>query len=282
MLTIICQWRRPRYIGGLVLPAVALLVTAFPAMLHSQSPMQLVGDEAVVTWLKLKGDLSGQLTYEWVRGSATGITADALSTPLFQIESVTIRNVQRLDSGGWREQTYACRLYRDITSGDFVDEFQNPYTGKTVALQAKCSPGPDINYKDGIATLPGFDGFNSSAVGTPMTLTMQKAGDQTVFQRQARSAFGQGDPRSKRYETALDTFVVPTVDSADDARSSLKAAYNWTSVTQWMGILGMGDRAGHMLWNVNGYKFATPQELPVEFRMALEREVPGALEYAFE
>ncbi len=39
----------------------------------------------------------------------------------------------------------------------------------------------------------------------------------------------------------------------------------------------MADIPGHMLWTVNGRKFTRIDELPADFRAALEARVPGAL-----
>ena len=46
---------------------------------------------AMETWLRLKGDIAGGLTYEWATGTAYGIPQDADGVALFSIESVTIR-----------------------------------------------------------------------------------------------------------------------------------------------------------------------------------------------
>ena len=47
--------------------------------------------QAVEAWVKLKGDSTEAITYEWMRGTVYGIPDDARSDTLFGIESVTIR-----------------------------------------------------------------------------------------------------------------------------------------------------------------------------------------------
>ncbi len=217
-----------------------------------------------------------------MRGTATGISGDALATALFQIESVTIRQARALPDDGWEERTYACRLYRDAQNGKWTDRFVNPYTGETIELTAQCGTGPVVHYVDGVASLPDFDHLESTAIGTPMKLSMQRAGENVVIRREARSRFAFGEPPTYRFETSADTFVARAADVADEGQTSISSAYNWTSVTQWMRTLGMGDRPGHMLWNVNGFKYDDAAELPADFRRALEDAMPGALDYAFD
>ena len=121
---------RPFLFGGL-LAASALAQTAVAE--DGLMPDLSQPTVAAETWLRLKGDTAGRVTYEWMRGTATGITDDTEARPLFEIESVTLRQVRPIDRG-WEERTFACRLYRDSESGGYIDGFINPYTDQYVEL----------------------------------------------------------------------------------------------------------------------------------------------------
>lgn len=233
---------------------------------------------AIETWVRLKGDTSGRMTYEWVTGVAYGVPVGDLSRPLFGIESVTVRQVRRLGESGYEERNYACRLYRDAESDQYIDRFTNPFTGREVLLTGRCSPGPTIRYTPERVELVGDWNFQSTALGGPMSLEVIETGDQVVIRRDAHSQYKSSDSGEVRRELSIDTFKISADDLMNAELTSLLPAYSWISVTQWMTILDMGDTPGRMLWSINGRKYLSPDELPARFRAALEEAVPGALE----
>jgi hypothetical protein len=254
------------------------------ALATSPSTAAVIADPAtaVETWVRLKGDTSGAVTYEWVRGTAYGLPAEEPGRPLFDIESVTVRQVRRMGPAHYVEQNYACRLYRDPQSGQYIARMLNPYTGREVELTARCSAGPAVRYTAERVSLIGNIRFESSALGAPLRLERLDAGDQVVLRREAHSQYRSQASGELRRETSIDTFTVNAAALGDATVTSLPAAYQWTSVTQWMADLGMGATPGRMLWSINGRKFAQADQLPAEFRAQLERAVPGALERSFD
>jgi hypothetical protein len=271
----------PRRRVATILAAAAVLA---PGLAATPASAAVIADPAtaVETWVRLKGDTSGAVTYEWVRGTAYGLAADQPSRPLFDIESVTVRQVRRMGPAHYVEQNYACRLYRDPQSGRYIDRMLNPYTGREVVLAARCSPGPAVRYTPERVSLVGNIRFESSALNAPMRLERLDAGDQVVLRREAHSQYRSQATDELRRETSIDTFTVSAAALGDAALTSLPATYQWTSVTQWMADLGMGATPGRMLWSINGRKFARAEQLPEEFRAQLERAVPGALDRGFD
>jgi hypothetical protein len=243
-----------------------------------------LSDPAVVieTWVRLKGDTAGRVTYEWVTGVAYGVPAGALSRPLFGIESVTVRQVRSLGEAGYEEQNYACRLYRDAATGEYIDRFLNPFTGREVLLETLCSPGPTIRYTPESVELVGDWKFESTALGGPMSLELIEAGDHVVIRRDAHSQYIASDSGEVRRELSIDTFKVSLDDLQNRRLTGLLPTYSWVSVTQWMTILDMGDTPGRMLWSINGRKYLRADELPARFLAALEEAVPGALQRVFD
>ena len=237
---------------------------------------------AVDTWVRLKGDTAGRVTYEWVTGTAYGLPDGADSRLLFQIESVTVRQTRRFAESSYEERNYACRLYKDPTSGKYIREFENPFTGKLITLEPRCTRGPSIRYSpEGTELLADWQ-FESTALDGPMTLELIEAGDRVILRRDAHSKFIVPGSGEERRELSIDSFELDAADLNDPAQTSLFPIYTWTSSAQWMSILEMGDTPGHMLWSINGRKFMTVDELPGKFRAALEAAVPGALEKSIE
>lgn len=259
--------------------AVLVLLLAGPAF----GGEGLIDDpqRAVETWIRLKGDMAGGLTYEWVRGTAYGIPDGQPSVPLFDIESVTLRQVLEVGDGRYVEQSYACRLYRDAGTGAYIDRFINPINNESTALTAACGPGPSLSLSAAGMSLMSDMQFESTGLDRPMRLDLIETPDRVVVRREASSTFVSPSSGERRRELSIDTFKLSRADFESDA-TMLAPAYSWVSVTQWMTALGMGDLPGRMLWTVNGRNYADSNRLPAEFRKALADRFPDALAHRFD
>ena len=231
------------------------------------------------SWLRLKGDTAGSVTYEWAAGTAYGVPQDAGGVALFSIESVTIRQFRRLAEDRYEERTISCRLYRDAGSGAYIDDFVNPLTGRRTELKTPCGPGQPVLYSPERVELRVEMPWESSILGRPVSLELLLAGDQVIIRRRAFSAFTAAGGKVRR-ELAVDTFTLPAASFADAAQTSLNPSYSWDAVRDWSGLLDMSDIPGQMYWSVVGRKFRRAEELPADFRAALEERYPGALERA--
>ncbi len=233
---------------------------------------------AIETWVRLKGDTSGAVTYEWVRGTAYGAPDDASSQALFGIESVTVRQTRALKEGGYEERNFACRLYRDIETGEYIEQFKNPFTNRIVMLRGACNDGFAIRYTANSVDLLADLEIQSTALGRPMRLEIIDAGEFVSIRRESHSEILPRGSKVLRRELAIDSFEIAAADFHNTDISNLPVAYHWMSLAQWMPVLRMADVPGHMLWSVHGRKFSRAEELPAKFRQALDKRVPGALE----
>ena len=260
-------------------PAACLAIAAVFAAPTPAAELPDLSDPraAMETWIRLKGDSGGGVTYEWAGGTAYGVPQDADGVALFSIESVTIREFRRLAEDRYEERTISCRLYKDAESGAYVDGFVNPLTGKRTELETPCGPGQPVRYSPERVELLVDMPWESSVLGRPVSLELMRAGSEVIIRRRAFSTFTAADGKVRR-ELAVDTFALPAASLADAATTSLVASYSWDAVRDWSGLLDMPDIPGHMYWSVVGRKFHRAEELPAEFRAALEERYPGALE----
>jgi hypothetical protein len=236
------------------------------------------GLESASNWIRLKGDLAGAVTYEWVRGTAFAVPEGRESFALFDIESVTVRQVRPLPGGGWEERNYACRLYRDSAGGEYIDAFDNPLSGTRTELTGACNDGFGIRYTASSVDLTADIALSSSSLGVPMQLDIVELGDRLLVRRTSHSRFTPPGASAPRRELSIDSFSVTAVDFRNPDITDLDAVYTWTSRAEWMSSLGLADLPGHMLWIVNGRKYRDVADLPVAFRAALDARVPGALD----
>lgn len=257
---------------------LALLLGGLAVTSQADQVSRLTGAEAIEAWVRLKGDAGGAITYEWVSGSAFGVPADGPAVLLFRMESVTVRRFEKFGPASYIEKNYACRLYRNAQSGEYVDHFLNPLTGRDVVVTGRCSAAPAVRYTPEKVELLSDMKFDSSALGGPMQLEKLSLGDVTVIRRDVRAQFVSPSTGELRRELSVDSFTTTPRALANKKLRMLAPAYHWEAVGGWMADLAMGDRPGRMLWSIFGRNYRTVEELPADFRQALVQRVPDALQ----
>ena len=234
--------------------------------------------QAMETWIRLKSDLSGEVTYEWMTGRVYGVPTDAPSQHLFSIESVTVRQTKMIGDGVYQERNFACRLYKDAQTGDYIDSWFNPYTEEEVSFSISCNPGLPLKLSAAGLEIETEISYESTAVNTPMVFERTQAGGHIILRHDAHATFTVPSSGEVRRELSIDTFKLTAEDLDNPELTSLSPTYSWVSNTHWMSIFGMQEVPGHMIWSLNGQKFERADQLPEDFRTALERFVPGGLE----
>jgi hypothetical protein len=260
----------------------ALLLSGAAVSSQADQVSRLTGAEAVEAWVRLKGDAGGATTYEWVSGTAFGVPADGPSVELFRMESVTVRRFEKIAAASYIERNHACRLYRDAHSGEFVDHFLNPLTGRDVVVTSRCSAAPAVRYTPDKVELLSDMKFESSALGGPMQLEKLTMGGVVVIRRNVRAQFVSPSSGELRRELSVDSFTTTQRALADKKLRMLAPAYHWEAVGGWMADLAMGDRPGRMLWSIFGRNYRSAEELPADFRAALLQRIPDALQRPLE
>jgi hypothetical protein len=152
-------------------------------------PAVIEGGDAVALWARLKGDPQGGVTYEWMRGTAYGLPDGAMGVVLFGIESVTIRQLTVRSPTNYVERTYACRSYRDATTGAYAREHTNPLTGRRITLTPRCAAGPTLRHSGDRIELMSPLPLTSTAIGSPMRLHRLVAGTAVFITRESHSEF---------------------------------------------------------------------------------------------
>ena len=234
--------------------------------------------QAIETWIRLKSDLSGRKTFEWMTGMVYGVPDDKESQPLFMVESVTVRQTRKQPDGSFEERNFACRLYKDHESGAFIDQFENPFTGKTVEFNVSCNSGIPLRLSADGLEIPSDVPYESTALNVPMKLQKIAAGDHIILRHDAHATFVVPGTGEVRREMSIDTFKLDEDDLNDPKITALFPAYSWVSNTRWMSIFGMQDDQGHMIWDLHGQKFLEVEDLPPAFRAALNSLEAGILE----
>jgi hypothetical protein len=232
---------------------------------------------------RLDGDLSGRIVYSFSTGSVfglvpgQGLAPDDYGKHLFDFDGCGVK-ISRLRADGSVEQkSRGWLLYKDPETGVYLDDFVNPYTKEKVAVPPfRAGISGSVMTKDGPQVSASFP-MESTIYGKPMRLRWRFMGDFAVATRSAFTRWKERQTGSLRTEMTIDTYVMKASDLANEALTHIPNTYAWTSETQWLSMLKMGDRPGHNLWRSNGVKVFSMDGLPKEFIAATEKKQPGIL-----
>jgi len=255
-------------------------------MTKDRSTRQPVGynindpNEQLLIFEKLRGDLSGQLTYSISEGRVFGIRPD-LPDELNQFGKEVIRfygcsmRIKRvLDNGNVETKSRSWLLYQHPETGEFIDEMENPYTGEVVEIppfrggisgSVMTPNGPEVsaNFK-----------MESTAFNTPLNMVFSQTGPRMHVTRHAFTKWFEKRSETWRTEMTLDTYDFDADLLNDRSLSHIPSDTHWMSQTSWLSILKMSGTPGHMLWSTNGRVVFDKSELPAEFIEATENKQP--------
>lgn len=252
-----------------------LSLSIFSAGCSAQKyPMLDPSDPAdnITAWIKLEGDTSGRAYYRYGKMVAWGRPDGEFGQPLFAYLTMKKGKFQKMDNGDYVTNYWECGLYADVQTGKTIDEFVNPYTGKTVKLKPICGRLSTSRYSSetGLSVKASF-GLESSILDSPYLLDWRIAGDNVTINREAHTKWVDLAGKT-RHEMSLDTFTAKMSELSDPERSSVDATHVYTLVTEWMTMLDMSDIPGSMFWQRVTTKHFDLSEIPDDIQAAFRKE----------
>ena len=213
--------------------------------------------------------------YHW-SGNIYGRSPGQRDKLLFKGEGMNIRRCVEIDGGergkGWRMISREIMLMLDPKTGEVVDEWENPYTGKTVeVMQIHNDP---VN---------GRPNFPRGADGSPFTLSTMRTEGPYVFMPFEVPLF-YTNPLAGDYQEfvggkyhAMEIFDFAAMkEELFDSR--LPTAYpmiSWVRISGWAPWMEMGGRPGQMVFNAMGRKLPGGfEELPDVLKNEIRENYP--------
>lgn len=193
------------------------------------------------------------------------------STPELAVnfEGTEIYYPRHLADGSISVSSRTLTFFRDKDSGAMLRSFENPWTGKTVAVTPNVLGGPD----GGLYTTEGLTihHLGSTSPPIPWRIEWSQSGD-LVWLISSRGLEQLPQPW---LETM--TMFGRAEDFFDPKVPSVAAHFSSTYLSPWLGWMDMGDRPGHLVWHASGRKLRSVEEVPAEYRARVEAEHPGKL-----
>ena len=260
---------------AVVLGGAALLgATTQPSKPQAQSPREFdTSDPAVnLTGLvKVMGDLSGAPVWKIAQGRIYALQEGEMPVPICGVHG--LRYIKFTENGdAFTLNVRDWGFYTDYQTGEVLEVFQNPFTGEENTPNVLLTRyfgwrmGPDGQH---------LDNFTGEAwlIGRPLLLPWVFQGDHTTLTLELLVKYGHGGNGAEwvNFHTSTQALLDPSVTSAP-------VEFSWTGYSPWMRWMEMGDIPGRTLWNSNGVKTASLEQLDPDIRAVYDRAYPGSLD----
>ena len=257
--------------------AALLLAAACPA---TAEEITLTGADAFrATQKSTCGTLEqGVVRYGVFEGRTWSRVPGEKDRHLFDVLGINVRHCLVVDDAtrgkGFRSVSREIMVYLDPETGEIADEWENPWTGKTIRpIHVANDPVNmrSIRYErneDGSAadlsrTYRRYGDVTASSAEIPLFYPNPLGGD---YQPYVGGMYHAMEIFNSFYDSGrlLDAGV----------RSVGKSHLAWSRVAQWLPWLEMGDRPGLMIFNATGFSTFDKSLIPDRLRTILDERYP--------
>ncbi|ANU06374.1 DUF1838 family protein [Paraurantiacibacter namhicola] len=262
---------------GMTAAPAALAMALAPAQASAQMLDPAVAEDALEISKRLQcGEADGETAvYHW-SGNVYGRSPGQPDILLFRGEGMNVRRCVEVTDPergtGWRMVSREVMLMLDPETGEVVDEWTNPYTGKTVkVMQIHNDP---VN---------GRPNYPRAADGTPFSLgTLKEAGpyvfipfEVPLFYTNPLAGDYQNYVGNMYHAMEIFDFAALKDELYDASRPTAYPMISWVRVSQWAPWMEMGGRPGQMVFNAMGRKLPGGfEELPAILKDEIRANYP--------
>ena len=194
---------------------------------------------------------------------------------LFRFEGMNTRQcvtvIDPIRGRGFRQVSREMLFYQDPTTGQIIDEWQNPWSGETV--QVLHIANDPVNFRAPI--------FPLKADGKPFETDLQVMGDHwwgtttvPLFYRNPLGGDFQDYVGGTYHAVEMFNFFGRLSDLTDPKTHSADVNVAWARISDWLPWMKMRGRAGQLYFNGAGRKLDRYAELPEGMRAAIEARGP--------
>lgn len=230
---------------------------------------------------RLQGDVSGKRMYVMRDGlvfglvPGEGVSLNDYGRLMYRVQGCTSRESHLDADGTLHERSRSWLFYRDAHTGEYLQEFRNPFTGQTLPVPVfRAGISGSTLAPSGPVIRADFD-MESSIFGKPPLLDWQFRGSRVALYRHGFTRWRENATGFTRTEFTLDSWSCDPRHVADTSFTHIPNEHSWTSQTEWQSWLGMRGKPGVMLWRNDSSFFSDVAELPEEFVTYSEKKLPG-------
>ena len=211
-------------------------------------------------YARLQGNTDTSKTkYGWVKGICLGTKDGERVRELFGFEVASACKLQRNPDTNYMKLLREVGYYTDLKTGQFIDEWMNPYTNETVKVVKITNDPFNHAVADHYPDPPSFGGLNKEkpprrpfllkwTIATKTTLLLET--DIHLFYPNAldpekwpRESAGKMLRASEMYR-----YVIRVEDMADMTKTSVEYTGTWNRITPWLPWMLNGQMQGHITY----------------------------------
>jgi hypothetical protein len=256
--------RRAAITGAVGLGGTFLAAPSLPAAARRREPARY--DDPV--WnreqsARLEAHTDGRQVYGRATGALHGVRPGEAVRHLLDFEVFSTTRVVRRADGNFDRMSREVVFYLDPTTGEILDEWDNPYTQERVRVVDIANDPYNWVIRDyvGPPPLPGTDTHDmpEPAEKKPFLLKWVQFSPDTVVAEAGGSAYYPNllDPARWPRESAgkfvqvseFFRYFISREDLEDPTKTHLPANGVWIRVTPWLPWMLLGETPGHCLYN---------------------------------
>ena len=247
-------------LGGSAIGAT-LLTSAAPLAAREAAPAD---DDTLQTHVRMRAFADGRAACWHYRGTFYGQVSGQRTVPLLGIEGISINRCTPAGTGAYDYSLREAGWFLDLGTGQVVDDWLNPLTGRRVAPRHYYSPQRLRFSAASVEPVldkppPGLEW--TGYLGAPQRFAGSVWSSEELLVRTVNATTGVA-----RVQTSLLTLQAA---EADLARARGRASHRFVPTTMayqtlasWVPWMDMRDVPGVISWRLYGKKVATVDELP--------------------
>lgn len=267
-------WSRREMLGGALLGGALAgsLASTKAASAPPAAPVKFASArDEWMTVMRVQGNADGSISPWWYTGFIYGVRANEAPKALVRFEGCEMYRFTPKPDGSFAQTGRTTTFFQDIDSGEVLDTWLNPYTGKTVKVQANLLGGAAKMIWSDAGQQPVWPDKPRPAP-TPHRIFWTEYGDH-VWMRHDR-VYPPGVPQPIGESSST---LVARSDLASKA-SSIPALFSSSYIAPWPRWMQMTDNSGHVMWHADGIKLTAIEDLPKPYLDRVRREHPNQLD----
>ncbi|MBL8201449.1 MAG: DUF1838 family protein [Chromatiales bacterium] len=263
---------------GNLLGAAALGAAAAPLSALAKTPARVPLAFRDPVWnremfARIEGDTApGKFIYGLASGIVHGVRDGEAVKPLFGFEVFATHRVLRQPDGSYQRLCRELVFYRDLGTGQLLDEWDNPYSGERVRVVDIANDPFNFRISEFFPDPPSYGGLNAEKPPKrPLLLNWGLVNDTVTLDSDIHLYYRNAlDPAAWPRESSgpmnrvseFFRYFIRREDAEDPAKTHLPHNGVWSRVTPWLPWMLMGPAPGHVLYMGRFTSIERPEEAP--------------------
>lgn len=212
--------------------------------------------------VKVRGSLGPDMLMGYVAGRYYGFSEGRL-VPLYGLLAGTFTRHRRLPNGDVEGVSFELAYFTDWDSGELLDAWKNPLTGKTVKVpRFRSEPGRFSITRDARVI---YAGLQPTERNRDRFLKPLVVGDDVWITEENASEFASQDGKNPFIYSEIVTFHAVKADIDNPRLVSAPTTVGFQSEVSWRPWQEMGSVSGHLVGNAAGRKLSRIEQFPLRY-----------------